>query len=105
MTSPPREREALRKWVDAYNQRTLTDAELYAHGKVSRWFYERSWSLNPDYREISGFAGTSIDDFHSSLLFAVHFDGSRRQGRYGFFVNGQQAAYRYFGDTDWTDLD
>jgi hypothetical protein len=86
----PRGRAELKRAVDAFNRRTLGEAELASYRQRSRIFYRESRATPRHYRgNDQDWGGDALDDHWEDLLLMVVWRGSHASAYYSFYERGE----------------
>jgi hypothetical protein len=92
IANPPRDREALRKAVAAFNRRTLTGGALSSVSQYVRNFYRETTDTPRNYKPGNHgyFEHDRIEDHADDLLLFVRFRRGIDAPEYVFFENGSR---------------
>ncbi len=87
IANPPADRKKLQALVDAYNEKTLTAAQLSSQYAYVRWFYKESANMPRDYKEShkSYFDIDRIEHHGEDVVLIVTWDEFGKKRSYRFY--------------------
>jgi hypothetical protein len=91
VANPPSARDEIRRVLEAYNRRTLTDAQLEPKCWYTREFYRETGYTTRDYQErnVDFDQHDRFEDHYKDMFVTVEWRGGHSTAKYVFFEEGE----------------
>jgi hypothetical protein len=92
VANPPSGRDALKKVVEAYDRRTLTEEQLRAKCSYERTFYRETKETPRSYVEANNgyFDHDRFEDHYKDIILEVVWNGGHDSATYTFYEGGER---------------